>query len=48
MQIISVPEFQIFVLSTVQLGTPAPQGLLAPLLPFLLPFATRLRTDCFS
>lgn len=42
MQIIYVPDAQIFVVATVRLGTPA------PLLPSLLSFASSPHTDCFS
>lgn len=41
MQIIYVPDAQIFVVATVRLGTPA------PLLPSLLSFASSPHTDCF-
>ena len=48
LQIIYVPDAQIFVVATVRLGTPAPRGSLAPLLPLLLSFASSPHTDCFS
>ena len=48
MWIIYVPDAQIFVLSTVQLGTPAAQGRSASLPLFLLSWATSPHTDCFS
>lgn len=46
--IIYVPDAQIFVLSTVQLGTPAAQGRWASLPLFLLSWATSPHTACFS
>ena len=48
MWIIYVPDAQIFVLSTVQLGTPASQGRSASLPLFLLSWATSPHTACFS